>query len=418
VTALGRAAARVLGPARFVVGRDTRASGPRIETALLAGLAAEGAGIEPVGVVPTPAVAYFAQRDDAAAAVISASHNPWTDNGVKLMAAGGRKLPDAVEAAIEDELQRVLARPGDPIGVQPRPDVDRLDEYVEHLAGSIAGRTLAGLRIVVDCANGSASDAGPRALRALDADVTVMHAEPDGRNINADCGSTFPASLQAAVRDHDAALGLAFDGDADRVIAIDERGELVDGDQIMAALALDLDARGALRNRAIAVTVMSNLGLRRALAAAGIAVVETPVGDRNVLAALAEHDLVLGGEQSGHIIFRDLATTGDGVLTGILLADLTLRTGRSLSDVAASMTRFPQVLVSIPVARAANLQDDEAVRKEIAAVEADLGDRGRVLVRASGTEPVVRLMVEAPTETEALAAVTRLRRTVETAGAG
>ncbi len=412
VTALGRAAARVLGSARFVVGRDTRESGPRIETALLRGLGLEGAALVPVGVVPTPAVAFFAQRDDAAAAVISASHNAWTDNGVKLMAAGGKKLPDEVERAIEDELRTALAEPEphDLVAWIPR---DRVDEYVDHLGAALDGRTLDGLRVVVDCANGAASAVGPRALRRLGADVVVLHAEPDGRNINEQCGSTYPQSLQTAVRAHEADLGLALDGDADRVIAVDERGAIVDGDQMMAALAIDLDARDRLRNRAVAVTVMSNLGLRRALAAAGIGIVETPVGDRNVLTALDEHDLVLGGEQSGHVIFRDLATTGDGVLTGLLVCDLVRRSGRPLSAHAATMARFPQVLVSVPVSRVADLASATAVREEVLATEAALGDSGRVLVRASGTEPVVRVMVEAPTESEAEAAVARLRRAVE-----
>ena len=292
---------------------------------------------------------------------------------------------------------------------------DRVDEYVEHLAASLQGRTLDGMRVVVDCANGAASRVAPRALRHLGADVIVLHAEPDGRNINEQCGSTYPESLQAAVRAHEAEVGLALDGDADRVIAVDERGELVDGDQIMTALAIDLDARGALRNHAIAVTVMSNLGLRRALTRAGIGIVETPVGDRNVLSALDEHDLVLGGEQSGHVIFRELATTGDGVLTGLLVCDLVRRTGQPLSVHAATMARFPQVLVSVPVARVADLDSATGVREEIAAIETALGDAGRVLVRASGTEPVVRVMVEAATEPEAEAAVARLRRAVETA---
>jgi phosphoglucosamine mutase len=414
VAALGRASARVLGAGRFVVGRDTRASGPRIERALVSGLRLEGAEVVPVGVLPTPAIAYLAQRDDAAAAVISASHNPWTDNGVKLMATGGRKLPDDVESAIEHELDGLL---GDApvVGATATMYRDRVDEYVRHLAAALDGRRLGGLRVVVDCANGAASHVGPYALRALDCEVVVLHADPDGRNINTNCGSTHPESLQAAVVEHDAAIGLALDGDADRVIAVDERGELVDGDQIMTTLAIDLDARGALRNRAIAITVMSNLGLRRALASAGIGVVETPVGDRNVLAALDEHDLVLGGEQSGHVIFRDLATTGDGVLTGILVCDLMVRGGRRLSELAATMPRFPQVLVSVPVGRVAGADAVDAVRDVVAAIEAGLGENGRVLVRASGTEPVVRVMVEAPTEAEAQTAVARLRRAVESA---
>jgi phosphoglucosamine mutase len=250
---------------------------------------------------------------------------------------------------------------------------------------------------------------------ALGADVVVLHARPDGRNINAQCGSTHPEVVAAAVRVHGAQLGLALDGDADRVIAVDEDGEVVDGDQIMTMFALDLRARGRLRNNAIAVTVMSNLGLRRALARAGVEIVETPVGDRHVLVALAERDLVLGGEQSGHIIMRDLATTGDGLLTGALLCDLLRRTGTPLSVHARSMERFPQVLVGVRVDRVPDLVSATGLWEEVAAVETDLGDGGRVLVRASGTEPLVRVMAEARTTSEAQAAVARLRRAVEAA---
>jgi phosphoglucosamine mutase len=415
IRALGQAAARVLGADRFVVGRDTRESGPRIEDALLEGLSDAGAQATSLGVMPTPGVAYFAQHDNAAAAVISASHNAWSDNGVKLLAVGGRKLPDDVEAAIERQLEETRADSTAERFVAWTQAEHRGVEYVEHLVAALEGRTLDGMRVVVDCANGAAHQVGPAAFRASSADVVVLNADPNGRNINANCGSTSPDRLRAAVREHRADIGLALDGDADRVIAADERGELVDGDQIMTALAIDLHARGNLRNDAIAVTVMSNLGLRKALAAAGIAVVETPVGDRNVLAALEEHDLVLGGEQSGHVILRDLATTGDGVLTGLVICDLMRRTGAPLSRVAAQMERFPQVLVNVPVARRPDLDRAGDLRAVIATLEAALADRGRVLVRASGTEPVVRVMVEAPTEDEARAAVSTLREAVETA---
>ena len=413
VIALGRAAARVLGT-EFLVARDTRASGPRLEDALCRGLASEGANVVALGVLSTPGVAYLAQRDRAAAAVISASHNVWTDNGVKLLATGGLKLPDETETAIEATLEAVLAG-GSAADDATWVHTDGAADYVAHVVAALEGRTLDGLKVVVDCANGAAYDVGPRVFRAAGADVVVMHAAPDGRNINADCGSMFPAGLQAAVRAQDADLGLALDGDADRVIAVDETGAIVDGDQIMTALALDLHARQRLRNDAIAVTVMSNLGLRRALTGAGIAVVETPVGDRNVLAALAEHDLGLGGEQSGHVILRDLATTGDGVLTGLMLTDLVRRSGAPLSTTAGLMQRFPQVLVNVPVGRAADLDGAGPLRAEIAAIEQELGERGRVLVRASGTEPLVRVMVEAATDVEARAAVDRLRHAVEDA---
>jgi phosphoglucosamine mutase len=415
VMALGRAAARVLDGEQFLVGRDTRASGTRIEQALTAGLAFEGAQVVSLGVLPTPAIAYLAQSHNAPAAVISASHNPWTDNGVKLLAAGGHKLRDEVEAAIEAELAGALAAPSNECVVTFNDDQHAAVEYVEHVTGALEGRSLSGLRVVLDCANGAAFAVGPQVFAALGADVVVLHAEPDGRNINAHCGSTHPEVVAAALRVHGAQLGLALDGDADRVIAVDEDGEVVDGDQIMTMFALDLRARGLLRNNAIAVTVMSNLGLRRALARAGIEIVETPVGDRHVLVALAERDLVLGGEQSGHIIMRDLATTGDGLLTGALLCDLLRRTGTPLSVHARSMERFPQVLVSVRVDRVPDLESATGLWEEVAAVEADLGDGGRVLVRASGTEPLVRVMAEARTESEAQAAVARLRRAVEAA---
>ena len=272
---------------------------------------------------------------------------------------------------------------------------------------------LTGLHIVVDCANGAASELAPRALLAAGARVDVINAQPDGRNINADCGSTYPQLLQRAVPANGADLGLALDGDADRVVAVDENGDLVDGDQIMVMIALDRHERGILRNDAIAVTVMSNLGLRRALTDAGVGIVETPVGDRHVTAAMAAHDLAIGGEQSGHIVFADLATTGDGVLTGLIVGDLIARRGVTMSALAASMTRLPQVLVNIRLARRVDLDDAPALWATVRDVEGELGDRGRVVVRSSGTEPVVRVMVEAPTEAEAASAAARIRATLE-----
>ncbi len=344
---------------------------------------------------------------------MSASHNPWTDNGVKIVTADGRKLPDDVEAAIEAEMLSIVTLPSASSSVA-RPPVARadLDAYVGHLLGALDGRSLDGLHVVLDCANGAASELGPRAFAAAGARVEVINAEPDGRNINADCGSTYPDGLQRVVRDAGADVGLALDGDADRVLAADERGELVDGDQIMVMTALDWHARGVLRDDAIVVTVMSNLGLRRALAAAGVGIVETPVGDRHVVAAMAERNLAIGGEQSGHIVFADLATTGDGVLTGLIVADLVARQGVPLSALAASMTRLPQVLVNVRLAGPVDLER-ASIRDAIQAVEADLGERGRVVVRASGTEPMVRVMVEAPTEAEASAAAARIKAALE-----
>jgi phosphoglucosamine mutase len=419
VAALGRAAARVLGTGTpFLVGRDTRESGPRIEGDLAAGLTAEGVGVVSLGVLPTPAVAYLASVERAPAAMISASHNPWHDNGIKLFAPGGRKLDDDVEAAIEHELRALLDVPVDGssaavVGTRR----DAVDRYVDHLASVLDGRDLRGLRVAVDCANGAASAVVQRLAGTVLPELVTMHASPDGRNINEACGSTHPEELRARVRDGFDA-GLALDGDADRVIMVDERGEVVDGDQIMVMTALDLHARGLLRNDAVAVTVMSNLGLRHALRDAGVRVVETPVGDRNVLVALDEHDLVLGGEQSGHIVFRDHATTGDGLLTGLFVLDLVRRTQRPLSELAAVMTRYPQVLVNVRVGRRPDLDHAPEIGFAVREAESRLGDEGRVLVRASGTEPVVRVMVEAASPERADAEAGRLVTAVEAAFGG
>jgi phosphoglucosamine mutase len=414
VVALGRAAAAVFGVERpFIVGRDTRRSGPRLRDDLAIGLHAQGAAVRDAGVLPTPGLAFLASRAGCPALMISASHNPWRDNGIKLFAPGGRKLDDATERRIEDELRArtgaTASEASGPIEAEPNAP------YVDHLVAAIGGRRLDGVRVVLDCANGAAYELGPGVYRALGADVVVLHAEPDGTNINADCGSTSPADLQAAVVAAGADAGLAFDGDADRMLAVDERGAVVDGDQIMVIAALDMHERGVLRNDAVVVTVMSNLGLHQALEPAGIGVVETPVGDRQVFAAMEEHDLGLGGEQSGHVIFRDLATTGDGILTGLVLLDRLHRAGKPLSVLASAMSRVPQLLESVKVGSRPDLAAAPGLTAEIGAVEDELGDRGRVLVRASGTEPVIRIMVEAPTEDGAREALARLRRATEEA---
>ncbi|GAC1540131.1 MAG: phosphoglucosamine mutase [Acidimicrobiales bacterium] len=398
--ALGRAAARVLGGDRWLIGADTRATGPMLVAALAAGLAAAGADVVDLGVIPTPGVAFHSQRDGVPAAVVSASHNPFTDNGIKLLAAGGRKLADEVEQAIA-ELLGDPPGPGGPVGTISCDD-DAAGPYADHLVGALEGRRLTGLHVVVDCANGAASAIAPEVFRQLGAQVTVLCAEPDGLNINAGCGSTYPQALQAAVVDAGAHAGLAFDGDADRVLAVDEAGELVDGDRIIGLCAADLHRRGLLRNGAVAVTVMSNLGLRMALGHLGIEVIETAVGDRYVLEALDARDLSLGGEQSGHVVFRDLATTGDGVLTGALLLDLVVRGQCTLGDISrAFMQRFPQVLHNVRVADPGSLGAARAVWDEVAKVEAELAGRGRVVLRSSGTEPLVRVMIEATTVEQA-----------------
>ena len=412
VEALGQAAAEVLGADRLAVGRDPRASGPGLVAALSSGVRRAGAAALDLGVVPTPAVARWCEAEQAAGAMVSASHNPWHDNGVKLFAPGGRKLSDEAQHSIERRLGEMLdgspdvAAGGGPTsgrssGAGETPaavgDLARR-RHAAAVVASIEGRDLAGLRIVIDAANGAAYRSAPDCLRTLGAEVETIHAAPDGYNINDGCGSLHPESLQAAVVSSGADAGLAFDGDADRVLAVDGAGALVDGDQILAVCAVDRARRGRLAGDAVVVTVMANLGLRQAMAARGIAVVETPVGDRHVLGALEERGLVLGGEQSGHLIHRDLATTGDGLLTAVHLLDAVKRSGRGLGDLAAeAMTRLPQVLVGVPVPASGRPAGLEAELDSIAATAAvRLGDSGRVLVRPSGTEPVVRVMVEAP----------------------
>ena len=398
---LGRAAAKVLRASVAVVGGDSRLSTPMLEAAFVAGLAAEGVEVHRLGVTPTPAVAFEAQRLGARGAVISASHNPYHDNGIKLFAVGGTKLPDAVERAIEAQLVELDPPSGDPGVVHGRGG--SADAYVEHLLRTLEGRELTGMRVVVDAANGAASHLAADVFTRTGAQVVVINDQPDGRNINDACGATDVEGLRAVVIAERAQIGIALDGDADRLIAVDEQGDVVDGDHVIAICAADLRERGLLHDDTVVVTVMTNLGFRLAMEAAGIHVVETPVGDRYVLEALNERGYSLGGEQSGHVIFSDWATTGDGLLTALVLLDVVQRSGRRLSQLAGeAMTQLPQVLVNIPVAErrpdiAAELAD------EIAAAQAELGDTGRILVRASGTEPLVRVMVEAPTAEQARA---------------
>jgi phosphoglucosamine mutase len=369
-----------------------------------------------VGVLPTPALAWLSAERDIPAVVISASHNPFADNGIKLFAAGGAKLSEETEASIEEELERVL----DPSVKGPRRQeghgVGRLTAepglgpaYLEHLVSLVEGRRLDGLRIVVDSANGSASALAGPLYESLGAEVVAIGCEPDGTNINDGCGSTATATLAAAVVEHHADLGLALDGDADRLLAVGPDGALVNGDELIALFALDLAARGQLAGNTVVVTVMTNLGFRLAMEERGIIVKETGVGDRYVLAALDKDGLSLGGEQSGHIIFRRLATTGDGLLTGLILADLVARSGRPLTEqLEGLVTRVPQVLVNVPVPNAELLASADAVWSAVAEEEARLGDGGRVLLRPSGTEPLVRVMVEATGDGVAEAIAERL----------
>ncbi|WP_432456856.1 phosphoglucosamine mutase [Cellulomonas iranensis] len=417
------AAAHVLGSQgafeghrpRAVIGRDPRASGEFLSAAVAAGLASAGVDVDNVGVLPTPAIAYLtAARGVDLGVVLSASHNPMPDNGIKFLASGGHKLDDEVEAAIEARLGEAWERPlGAAVG-RIRTDQSLAgQQYVDHLVATIGVR-LDGLRIVVDCANGAASEVGPAALREAGADVVVINASPDGRNINEACGSTHPEQLQAAVVAAHADLGVAFDGDADRCLAVDAKGVLVDGDQIMGILAIALRDRGALPHDTLVTTVMSNLGLRLAMRDAGIATVVTGVGDRYVLEAMRAGGFGLGGEQSGHIIVAAHATTGDGLLTALQLAARVVETGRTLADLASVVQRLPQTLVNVPGVDRTRT-DDVVLVEAVSAAEKLLGDTGRVLLRASGTEPLVRVMVEAATQEEAdetahdLAAVVRER---------
>lgn len=378
VERLGRAATLWAGGGRVLVGRDTRGSGPELESALARGIADGGGAAVLGGVLPTPAVALLAE---GLGVVVSASHNPPEYNGVKVFAQGGRKLADEEEAAIE----RLLDRPGPGSGSVAQ--VDGLGVAYADLVVDRFGRDLSGLRIAVDCANGAFSAIAPDVLRRLGAEVVALYAEPDGSNINLGCGATDLAALSAAVLDASADLGVAFDGDGDRMLAVDERGEPVDGDQILAVLAL------AQRVERVAVTVMTNLGFHRLMAAEGIAVDVTPVGDRYVLESLRATGGVLGGEQSGHVIWLDGHVTGDGLVAAVLLCGAL--EGRPLSEAAAVMERHPQVVESVHVAR----RDlTEAVEAEVERVNAELAGRGRVLVRPSGTEPVVRVLAEAESQ--------------------
>ena len=419
---IGRAASAVLladAPRRAVVGGDTRASTPMLSAALAAGFAASGVDVVDLGVAPTPMVADAARRHDAIGAVVSASHNPFHDNGIKLFARGGRKLRDDVERRIEEHLDPTgsaqSAFDAHAVGAIRSGHASIGREYLDHLRAAIDGRTLDGMRLVIDAANGAAAELVAPLFAELGADAIVLADRPDGHNINDGCGATQPMYVADAVRTHRADAGIALDGDADRLIAVDHKGAVVDGDHIIAVCARDLRARGRLAHDAVVVTVMSNLGFRLAMDEAAIDVIETPVGDRYVLEAMAEGDYSLGGEQSGHVIFADHATTGDGLLTALMLLDATRRAGRPLAELAAdAMTSLPQVLVNVEVAE--RLPDvAEQLADDIAAAELALGDRGRVLVRASGTEPLVRVMVEAPTDDAArstaddLAAVARRR---------
>ncbi|EIE97457.1 phosphoglucosamine mutase [Saccharomonospora glauca] len=399
-----------------VVGRDPRASGEMLEAAVVAGLTSSGADVLRLGVLPTPAVAHLVTELSADLGVmISASHNPMPDNGIKLFGEGGHKLPDGIEDEIQQGLNAEGPRPTGALIGRVSDVTDAVDRYVARLL-DITPTSLAGLRVVVDCANGASSVAAPEAYRKAGAEVIALHAEPDGVNINDGCGSTHPQALAAAVVEHGADLGIAHDGDADRCLAVDADGRIVDGDQIMAVLAVGMAEAGELAGDTLVATVMSNLGLHLAMKEHGIAVRTTAVGDRYVLEELRAGGYSLGGEQSGHVVLPEYATTGDGLLTALRLMSRMTATGKSLRELATVMSRLPQVLINVPVTDKTTVADAPAVKDAVAAVTAELGDEGRVLLRPSGTEQLIRVMVEAPDADTAQAAADRLAGVVASVG--
>jgi phosphoglucosamine mutase len=418
---LAQAAAIVLGEqARArgqkpiaVIGRDPRISGEFLAAAISAGLASSGVDVFDAGVIPTPATSFLTADLDADFGVmISASHNPAPDNGIKFFSRGGHKLDDVIEDAIEKALSD---KPLTPIGAEighVKEFADAKKRYLVHLQGTLSN-SLKGIKVVVDCANGAASDLAPKAFEDAGAEVVVIGNEPDGYNINLGCGSTHLGALQAAVVEHGADVGIAHDGDADRTLAVDATGAIVDGDQIMAILAVAAKARGDLSRNTLVATVMSNLGLKIAMKQAGIEIIETKVGDRYVLEVIREGGYTLGGEQSGHVIFARHATTGDGILTGLQLLAQMSATGKSLQELASAMTIYPQVLINVPEVDKTKVDSDQELQKVVQEAKTELGETGRVLLRASGTEPLVRVMVEAQDAGTAQSWAERIARVVE-----
>ena len=384
-----------------VVGRDTRASGEFLEAAVVAGLASAGVDVTVVGVVPTPAVAWLTASNGADLGVmLSASHNAMPDNGIKFFARGGHKLADEIEDQIEQRLGEPWDRPtGGGVG-RVLVDADAGTRYVDYLLGTI-DVDLSGMRVVVDCANGAASEVSPEALRRAGAEVIAIHAAPDGWNINEGCGSTHLDVLAKAVIEHSADVGIAHDGDADRCLAVAADGSIIDGDHILAILATSLRDGGRLTGNTVVTTVMANLGFKVAMESAGIVVAETAVGDRYVLEEMRASGYALGGEQSGHVVMSEFATTGDGVLTALHLLARMARTGLPLAELAAMVEKFPQILVNVGGVDKGALDSNAAVRAALMQAEEELAGRGRVLLRPSGTEPVIRVMVEAATSEDA-----------------
>lgn len=414
---IGRAAGSYLNGGPVMVGRDTRRSGSMLSGALQAGFHSAGIDTVDVGVLPSGGIAFLTANGSATmGAIVSASHNPAADNGIKLIAARGTKLADSVEREIEERMRasgRQVAT-GSVIGFR-RENPEAYDQYVDHLA-SASRYSLNGLELALDCANGAAYKVAPELFERLRAEVKVFHAEPNGLNINDGCGATHPEFLAK----HGAGrIGLAFDGDADRLIAVDEDGVVANGDVVMAIVARHLKEQGRLGKDLVVATVMSNLGFRKSMAEVGIQLVETPVGDRYVMEALEEHRGLLGGEQSGHIIFTDLASTGDGLLTAVQLLNVVAGTGKELRQLRKeAITEYPQVLVNVRIDRSVDVKGMTELWDEVSEVESALGTEGRVLVRPSGTEPLVRIMVEAPSKQVATEYADRLAKVAEAAAKG
>lgn len=415
VTLLACSAAEVLQSDTVVIGTDGRESGPAFVEALQKGFESQGLQVWFVGTVPTPAIAYIAATNGIAGAMVSASHNLSHDNGIKLLSLGGKKLSDSdqkkIEMMLESQDSHVVANIENDL--QPTHS-DLIQEWITSLQGSIEGRDLEGTSVVIDCANGAASYYAADALRGLGVSVQSIHDSPNGSNINLHCGSTDIRSLQLAVKEHKADLGLAFDGDADRVLAVDPSGRVIDGDFMIAIFASDMKERRCLKDNTVVVTVMANMGFHIAMESIGVRVHQTPVGDRHVLAALEENDWSLGGEQSGHIIFSDFATTGDGLLTGIQLLDAMKRSRRGIEEIANSvMVRYPQVLKQVDLPNL-SVTIAGSLLNEIKKEEEKLGEEGRILVRFSGTEPILRIMVESITSEKAENTANRLILAAET----
>jgi phosphoglucosamine mutase len=405
VYAIGLALAHTLSVAtpspRILLGMDTRESSDWIAANLAAGLTGGGASVESAGVITTPAVAFLTHTHRfAAGVVISASHNPWQDNGIKLFGPDGYKLPDAVELAIEEEIFRQLAglKTAPQQTIPPKVNEADRTEYVRYLLAAVPGLSLDGRRIVIDCANGAASSVAPQLFADLGGEVIITHASPDGRNINEACGALHPEVVAAQVKHHQASMGITFDGDADRALFADENGCVVNGDAVLLLAGRDLQARGLLTNSTVVATTMSNMGLEAALKRSGIQMLRAAVGDKYVLEQMIATGAALGGEQSGHIIFTGRSTTGDGLLTALLLLDIVHRSGRSLAELVADLKVFPQVIVNVKVREKKPLEGIPTVAAAIRAAETELADSGRVVIRYSGTEALARVMIEAESE--------------------